>query len=399
MAIVHYLDSARLGLMTPTARDRHKQLADFATSNAASTTMDQLLIDGGSSWSRDLQDAFPALACFPGIEGFRTRLKRELICDDAQSVLLASTSATHIRLAASLLFTPCDRVLTTDLCWDVYRDFLTTYAADRRKKLVVVPVREFIQGERPTLDQLTSYLADEYERRNCQGLFLTAVSHDGIRLSAGDITSSIRQQSEVFFSVIDGAQEFAQVDHSQSVTAADLYLTSSHKWLGGYIPLSIGVYGRNRSANRIERIVSHMLQSKQVDDPLLRLTWDANSEFKVTSQSTANVAALFSCDGSLNDLHFESHIKAPLSQSDLAPLADGLQNTNWRLRSLPSEFQSRTLLLQPRDHKPKRTVREAFAAAGLAVTAYDSGSVRLSIPNQNWDESIQADVVRRIQMA
>ena len=101
--------------------------------------------------------------------------------------------------------------------------------------------------------------------------------------------------------VIDGAQEFGQVDHAASVRAADLYLTSGHKWLGGYLPLSIAVYGRNRSASRIETIVAGSLESGLFDDPLLRLTWKADAAAAVSARSTANVAALFACDGAIDD--------------------------------------------------------------------------------------------------
>ncbi len=406
MTIVHYLDSARLGLMTPTARDRHRDLVEFAGKNAASAEMDRLIFQGGAHWPVDLQAEFPQLASFPGVHQLRDKLKLQLGCEQWQSILFGSSSDSHIRIAALLLFGPCERVLTTDLSWPVYRKVLQDFAKRFGRELVVLPIRKFIENDRPTINDVSLYVANKFVQHGCDGLFLTALSHDGVCFPAASVTESIREKSELFFSVIDGAQEYAQVEHGASVIASDLYLTSSHKWLGGYFPLSLAVYGRQRSASRIEHIVAELLESSSIDDPLLRLAWRAISGIDVASQSTANVAALFSCDGALDDLHSEiQQTGAPpraIEHSDISFVLSQLENTIWTVKDLPEAYHSRTVLLESRGLSPSidgTVIRSAFAECGLAVTAYDTGQIRLSIPRDNWTSESQEDVGRRVRQA
>lgn len=127
MAIVHYLDASRLGLMTPAASDRHQELAQFATEHAATTWTDRLLESGGNAWPDELKQQYPSLSDFPGIEEFRYKLLRQLRAEPWQKVVFASTSDTHLRIASSLLFGPCKRVLVTDLTWPVYFSFLQRF--------------------------------------------------------------------------------------------------------------------------------------------------------------------------------------------------------------------------------------------------------------------------------
>ena len=402
MPIVHYLDTARLGLITPSAAARHRNLLRFAAIHGASVEIDALLAAGGAGLSPAVAAEFPELARFPGVAGLRHKLSAALGPGDSRSVLLATTSAVHVRVAASLLFGSCERVLTTDLSWPPFRRTLGRAASREGRELSTLPVRKLLARERPTPSQLADHLRDQFRRRGCDGLFLTAVSHDGLRLPAAETVATVRGNGSLKFAVLDGAQEFGQVDHRATVAAGDLYLTGGHKWLGGFVPLSVAVYGRARSAGRVERVVADGLDAGTFDDPLTRLAWAGDGGVRVSAESTANVAALFACDGALDDLAAEEGRgdagAVPLTAAEAEPLLDRLRRGGrWAGRDLPAGFGSRTLLLEPSGGAGGREeTRRRFAAAGLAVTAYDGGSVRLSVPRGGWEEPTRRDVTRRL---
>lgn len=398
MEIVHYLDTARLGLMSPTARDRQKELAEFASANAASIQMDRLIHDGGAAWDSSLRGQYPRLAGFPGIERFRSRMAQALNCDANQSLLFCTTSATPTAAIARLIFGPCNRLMTTDLSWPPFREYLQTVAERYSREVVVVPIRRKVQKQNIDETELRGFLVDQYRDCRCDGLYLTAVSHDGIRLPAAKIVDSVRDRHSLAFSVIDGSQEFGQVDHALSVAASDFFITSAHKWLGAYLPLTIGVYGRAGSKSRIEHIVSRLIETGEIDDPLLRLTWPSDSERSIASPSTANVASLITCDAAINDREKLSS-DSELTDEAYESFLDQMEGLKWNARPVAAEFRSRTLMLQHTTRNVANDLRERLALVGLAVSAYDSGMVRLSIPRRGWSDAVASDVACRMQSA
>lgn len=399
MNVVHYLDSARLGLMSPSASRRHGELARFATTAAASPLMDTLLQDGGGAWPESAQCEFPALSSYPGIPDFRRRLLETLGCEDWQRLILGTSSNSLIRIASQFLFGPCERVLITDLAWPVYRKVLERCAVDRSRALHVIPLRQFIAKNCPSGPEIIDFVSGQFRKHSCDGLFLTAVSHDGIRLPAGEMISAIEKRSEVKVSVIDGAQEFVQVDHRQSLQASDFYMTSGHKWAGSFIPIAIGVFGSNRSASRIKQIVADQVDSGLIDDPLMQLCWDSTTSPPVAAPSTANVAALFACDAAIADLASDSETGwcEPRVDSPVDRLLEQLAKEGWQTTPGSNVCRSRTCVLHHASltgYSPAE-IRTHFASQGIALTAYERGVIRLSIPRSNWNTDVQIDVGKR----
>ncbi|WP_436717760.1 aminotransferase class V-fold PLP-dependent enzyme [Roseiconus lacunae] len=385
--------------MSPSASRRHGELARFAIDAAASPLMDSLLNEGGAAWPDPIRREFPSLSDFPGIAGFRQRVLKTLGCADWQQLILGTTSNSLIRIASQLLFGPCRRVLTTDLVWPVYRKVLERRSSKRSSELCIIPLRQFIFQNHPTASQLIDFVANQFCERNCDGLFLTAVSHDGIRLPVAEMIAAIKGRSEVKVSVIDGAQEFAQVDHRNSLKAADFYMTSGHKWAGSYVPISIGVFGADRTASRIGQVLAHQIESGLIDDPLMQLCWDSTDSQPISAPSTANVAALFACDAAITDFarNSTSACSGPLAEDEMDGLYNPLKKNGWRTMLSSQVLRSRTTVLHHEAlerHSPA-TVRRCFASEGIALTAFDHGRVRLSIPRGNWTTDIQIDVGRR----
>ena len=148
-------------------------------------------------------------------------------------------------------------------------------------------------------------ICSEFARSGCDGLFLTAVSSDGIRLPVERIVRELETANRVWFVVVDGAQDFC---HSGAdLRCCDLYLTGAHKWLGAYHPLGIGLYGRRRTKGRIETVLAQMATSGDIDDPLLRFSDRLEAGLLGGLAETVSVASLFSCQGAVDDCLNSTH--------------------------------------------------------------------------------------------
>ena len=101
-----------------------------------------------------------------------------------------------------------------------------------------------------------------------------------------------------------------------------------------------------------------------------------------------NLSGLFACFGALEDASSVSIKDAfcqRLTNGDrLAEVADG---TPWQTVPTDSSIQSGILILKPRSGNRVSSgdsLRNAFRRHGVALTAYDDGSIRLSMPDRPW---------------
>src|SRR5262249_37754229 len=159
-----------------------------------------------------------------------------------------------MKLAARLLFLTCENVLTTDLGWPPYRAILDTERERESGRVNEVAVREAILRGKATEDALVSLICSEFRRDHSDGLFLTAVSHDGVQLPVERIVSELEATDPAQFVVVDGAQAFCHTITDLNHARFDLYLAGSHKWLHAYHPLGLAFYGKPQSRQLIERI-------------------------------------------------------------------------------------------------------------------------------------------------
>jgi len=126
-------------------------------------------------------------------------------------VLLANRSTQLMKLAARLQFQPCRNVLVTDIGWPPYHDLLAAEAVRTGRALTVAPVRDLAMQGQATDEEILDLVRTHYVRERCDGLFLTAVSHLGVRLPVEKLVRSLEAASPPRFVVIDGAQEFCHV--------------------------------------------------------------------------------------------------------------------------------------------------------------------------------------------
>jgi hypothetical protein len=195
----------------------------------------------------------------------------------------------------------------------------------------------------------------------------------------------------VRFVVVDGAQEFRHVPGDLGQDCCDLYLTGVHKWFRAYHPLGLAFYGRHCSRTYIETQLSRQLTAGQLDDPLLRFTTQLENDTLDGTTETVNLAPLFSCLGATDDALAQarepeetlSTRRVNRRRASVAALMAG-----WDPLFPCPGLQTGILLLQPQRQaarvRPPDQVRAAFYGQGVALSTYESGLIRLSLPEQPW---------------
>jgi hypothetical protein len=102
---------------------------------------------------------------------------------------------------------------------------------------------------------------------------------------------------------------------------------------------------------------------------------------------TVNLAPLFSCQGALRDATADDPgvtLRTRLANAD--QLADLLSNRGWRPIRPARALRTGILLLQPAARAARaispEILRQRFHQAGLAVSTYPKGTVRISLPSK-----------------
>lgn len=90
MAPLLYLDTARLGQMTPAAKDAQLDVVRLSAEEPSSLYFEQFLRDGFSAWPTFYQERFPGLRTWTGVSGLKESIRRLVKAQDDWQVLLAS---------------------------------------------------------------------------------------------------------------------------------------------------------------------------------------------------------------------------------------------------------------------------------------------------------------------
>ncbi len=386
-----YLDTARLGRMTPCAQQANVEFTRFATEEVCPPYFEDFLRHGANACPNDFREQFPALGNWSGIVGLKSRLRELAHSPTDLPVLLANRSAQLMKYAARWLFRPCENVLVLDATWPAYR---TTLEAERQRadrRISTVAIHETILFQQATAEDVVAIVESAFTEKRCDGLFLPAVTHDGIRLPISRIVKSLESMHGVIPVVVDGAQDFCHTPATLNTEYCDLYLAGCHKWLGGYYPMGLAFYGRRRSIEFAENVLQQMLCDGDLDDPLLRFSSQLETDSLDSSTETVNLGSLFSCYGATLDSTEERESVFQERRCNAEAIADLSQETDWRLISPSPEFQSAVVMLEadssPARSLPAKSLRTAFEQQGLSLSAYQGGRIRLSMPETPLSES------------
>lgn len=389
MSEVLYLDTARLGRMSPGARRAVHAFTDLVGEEGGSLYCDRFLRHGLSACPPSYREQYPGLAGWGGVGGLKAVLRELAGTPAGLPVLLAHRSAELMRLAARLLFHPCRNVLVTDLGWPGYHDILTDVAHRAGRRVTVVALRDRVLGGAADSASVVAEVRRTYAAARCDGLFLPAVSNLGVRLPVAAMVEAAEAANEVRFVVVDGAQDFCHAGSDLGGGTCDLYLAGCHKWLEAYHPLGLAFYGRRRSAGVIETTLAHLVAAGEIDDPLLRFVPHLEVGRADPPLETVAVLPLIACGGAV-----EGRTGADQSAGlghrlrNLVAAGERLRPTGWTPLLPDPAFRSGILLVRAERTavrgKAADPLRAAFQEAGVALTAYSGGYVRLSMPDRPW---------------
>lgn len=384
-----YLDTARLGCMCPEAQAADHDFARLASEEGCSLYFEQFLRWGYSSLPPSLGRCYPALSFWAGVTAFKRDLKTVLAIDRRRQVLVANRSAQLVRLAARLLCLRCENILVTDLDWPAYMASLEAECRRTDRVLTTVPIRQAVFRDRITKEELVSWLAGYYQQQNCDGLFLSAVTYQGVRMPIQEIVEAIGPASQPRFVVVDGAQALNHVPLRQTAESCDLLLTGCHKWLRAYHPLGLAFCCRARSEKFINSVCHEMFLGGELDDALLSFTMQLEGEKLERFSETVNLVPMFTAAAAVRAMirsDRTKHAELAAQIDNVEKVAEQSNTSGWHPLQPSNPMHTGILLLEATDRQarvaPIDRLRERFLASGVALTAYDGGFVRASLPDR-----------------
>jgi len=383
-----YLDTARLGRMCPEAQAADRDFARFAGDEGCSLYFEQFLRWGYTALPPSLGHRYPGLSFWAGVTAFKNDLKMVLCLPRHRKALVASRSAQLVRLAARLLCDRCENVLVTDTEWPAYMKALAAECQRKGRRLTTVPMREAILRDRIAQDEAIDRLADHYRRHDCDGLFLSAVSYQGIQLPIRQFVETLGEREKPRFVVVDGAQALNHIPLRLGEEYCDLLLAGCHKWLRAYQTLGLAFCCRRSAEPLVAEVCADMQSAGELDDPLLAFTTQLEGETADSYSETVNLTPMFTAAAAVRRMLSSPHAKRDELLGQVANadrLADVARQSGWWPARPALPMQSGVLLLYPRRQDtriaPPNVVRERFLASGVALTVYDGGTVRASLPD------------------
>lgn len=389
-----YLDTARLGRMSPSAQLSQIEFVRMSGEFGGSLYFERFLEHGSNELPFGPGEI---LSRWRGIDGLRADLRRLTNAAPDSRVLLANRSQELMRLASQLMFGPCRNVLVTDLTWPAYLQTLHQYSGPPTNRITRVNLRELILSERISKEEVVQRVAEAFHTNGCDGLFLPAVDNLGVLFPARECVKAISSTGELRFVVVDGAQTLGHVPVDLSENWCDLFLAGCHKWLRAQQPLGLGYFGSERTRRYIDSKLQRLIDSNAIDDPLLTMTEMLRNGRWASYTETVNLAPLFTCHGALQDICGEAHRQGSLTTDSRHSLAESLQSTlktEWRIISPHDSMKTQIVLMQSPvsdSSLPKETLRQRFLQHGIALTTYDGGLIRLSLPHSgiSWNDQLR----------
>lgn len=392
-----YLDTARLGQMSPLACRASVDFSRFASEQGCSLYLSQFLSQGAAAWPESFRHRYPALEDWQGVDCLASRLKSIAGASPASDVVLAARSAELMRFAAKLLIGPCRNVLLTDLSWPAYEQIFERERRGSACRQTRVELRRSLLEDRISPDDVIKQLVRAFVENQCDGLFLPLVDNLGVQLPVRRIVERVRREGELRFVVVDGAQSIGHVPLHLADGYCDLLLAGCHKWLRAFSPLGLAFFGHAGSQSYIRASLSRWLEAGDLDDPLLAFVQELQSGKALPYGETVQVAPLLTANGAAIDaLERGLPQYADDSRTEIVAAAE---SNGWRSVAPHPGHKSRILLFERKDCRSAafahEQIREAFLSEGIAISSYDSGLLRLSLP----DQSVRSEELEQLAAA
>lgn len=371
-----YLDTARFGRMVPGARTALDDFASLCTAEGGSLRLLDILrgqagFDGISDWS--------------GLGGLGASVRSLVNASEGSRVLTAQRSLSLARVLARTIFKRCKSVLCTDLEWPRYRILLKEEGRRLGGELTCLAVRDLLLRDGVGREELVRVLARGYREYRCDGLFLSDVSFDGIRLPVAELLEELVHSRSLRFVAVDGAQAIGHVPCDLGRMPCDAYLAGCHKWLGAGHTLAFLVCPRSRSRGLIDAVLAEMIDSGEIDDPLLLLLMELEGAASPQHGGTADLACLFSGSAVVAEAaRLGNDGRLPVLRANAERVEELARVRGWRPISVHSQLGTGVQLLETVREETRRIpadfVRREFQERGIALTAFSGGILRLSMP-------------------
>lgn len=391
---VLYLDTARLGRMSHRTFRAATDVARVAHEQGSTLYFDDFMRCGGSILNAAELSRYPSFADWQGPARLSDRIRTLAGAGELWEVVFASRSANLMSLAARLQIRLCRKVLVTDLSWPFYEHLHRREQRESCNAVYRVEIHDDILRRQWSSDELLDKLVTQYIAQGCDGLFLPLVDHRGIRLPIQELVTRIRRRAELRFCVVDAAQAFQQVPLELSSDYCDLVIAGCHKWLASHVPMGLAFYGREPSRRFVGESIARWLNDGSLGDPLLQytnelFTGNANAYGETTALLpllTANAAAIDAQVGT-TEIGYPKNREAVLGC---------VANSHWQAILPDGSFDSQVILIESPSH-PLVDARRHFLQHGVAVTAYDNGTVRLALPKSPIDPNAFGQLTAALQ--
>lgn len=289
-----YLDDARIGRFRPEAKRLYQAFIDFAANCPTSSHVMDLLVDGDSDFHSSQDDRQPEAIRWKGVDAFRKLIANIFSNVDASNVFIASRTKSLMQIGASAISRLARNTLCVDLNWDGYQRKLTETIHSGGGCVIGVRLRDAILHRGWDSKQVCNAIVSAYARNRCDSMFLPAVDSFGIRLPIRAIVEEIRQRCDLRFVLVDAAQAFGHVDVTELSGIADFVIGGTHKWLGSYLPLGIGVACNPNTQRLLSNSIGGWLRSLQCDDNLMRFLASLSDNSLKEGPETVNLCPIFS---------------------------------------------------------------------------------------------------------
>jgi hypothetical protein len=383
-----YLDTARLGRMCPEAQAADHDFARFASEEGCCLYFEHFLRSGYMALPCSLANEYRGLSFWAGVRAFKNDLKTVLTLPRERQVFVANRSAQLVRMAGRLLTSRCENILVTDMEWPAYVQALEAEVDRAGRTLTRVPLREAVLGGEAGEAEFVDTVVAAYQAGNCDGLFLSAVTFQGVCVPVAKIVQALGSRHRPRFTVVDGAQAVNHVPLGLAAGYCDLLLTGCHKWLRAYHPLGLAFCCRADSEEFVRQIYAEMRRQGELDDPLLIFSSQLETGERESFSETVNLVPMFTAAAAVRRM-----LSSPRSKRDeLAVqvgnadrIAEQVPAAGWRPKRPAAGMRSGILLLEPRNAStrsaPPDVLRERLLTAGVALTTYDGGVIRASMPD------------------
>jgi hypothetical protein len=372
--------------MCPRAQAADHDFARLASEEGCSLYFERFLHIGYDILSRVCPRRFGGISDWSGVTALKNSLKTLIGLPPNRKVLLANRSAQLVQLAARMLCQRCENILVTDMIWPAYLAILSAECQRNDRHITTVPIRQAILRDCMSKQELIDHVVRNYHAENCDGLFISAVTFDGVRLPVRDVCQEISVSGRrPRFVVVDSAQAFNHTPLTLNHDYCDFLVAGSHKWLRAYHPMGFGFCCRHDSEDFVVTYSRQMLANRQLDDPLMRFTEQLESNKLEAFSETVNIAPMFTATAAAADALRTEHIMVDalaVQLENVDRFAEGTSRTGWRLLRPKLPFRTGILLLEAKSPATREAsvdrLRAAFWRAGVALTAYASGIIRTS---------------------